>query len=185
MDKKDVILDVASKLFSEKGFEKTPVSAICEQANISHGLVFHHFKNKNGLLRAIFENTTQQVVEMNRSLEQFKAPEDRINKIIDMAFDAMENDKDAFRLYLNIMFQPNTRTILDDLIKERFEVLLNFNKTLLFNGIKEQRQNLYSYLFISELDGIGMNYIYSNEGFPLLEIKEEFRNRYLSYLKQD
>ncbi|NLR94471.1 TetR/AcrR family transcriptional regulator [Flammeovirga agarivorans] len=184
MDKKEQIIDVAKSLFSEKGFDKTPVAEICEKAKVSHGLLFHHFKNKNGLLRAIFEKTTNQVVEMNKSLDRTLRPIERLNILIDQAFDSMVHDKLSFRLYLNIMFQPSTRLVLADLIQERFSVLLEQTKYF-FEELPAEKQTLYSYQFISELDGIGMNYIYSFEGYPLREIKAEFKKRYNAYIEEN
>ncbi|EKM32923.1 bacterial regulatory s, tetR family protein, partial [Vibrio harveyi] len=69
MDKRQQIIEVATQLFAEHGFEKTPVSNICEKAEISKGLVFHHFKNKNELLREVFVHITQIIEETDKSDE--------------------------------------------------------------------------------------------------------------------
>lgn len=67
MDKKTQIIEVATQLFSERGFENTPLSLICETAKVSKGLIFHHFKSKNHLLREIFSKTTTTIVEINNN----------------------------------------------------------------------------------------------------------------------
>ena len=54
MGKRDQLIEIATKLFSERGFENTPLSVICETANVSKGLIFHHFKSKN--TRYLFYN---------------------------------------------------------------------------------------------------------------------------------
>jgi len=179
MNKKDLIIEVATKLFSERGFDKTPISAVCEMANVSKGLVFHHFKNKNELLREIFKKTTNFVVEKNQSIPENLSPNERLRELIDGAFELMKENKLFFRLYLNVMFQPTTRAFLDDLIKERAAILLT-NTEALFSAISKENSELKAYMLISDLDGIGMNYIYSYEDYPLDLVKEQFIKRYVS-----
>lgn len=53
LDKPRRILDVALRLFQEKGFHATPVSEIIDEAGISKGLFYHYFESKNDLLRKI------------------------------------------------------------------------------------------------------------------------------------
>jgi len=68
MNKREELIKIAIKLFSEKGFENTPLSVVCEAANVSKGLISHHFKSKNGLLREIFRKTTHLIIEINKPL---------------------------------------------------------------------------------------------------------------------
>ena len=47
------ILQVASRLFAEKGFPNVSVREICEQAGASLPMVYYYYKNKEGLFRAV------------------------------------------------------------------------------------------------------------------------------------
>lgn len=53
MNKKEIILQIALKLFSSQGFENTSTSLIAKKAEVSEGLIFRHFTNKEGLLNEI------------------------------------------------------------------------------------------------------------------------------------
>lgn len=53
------ILDVAAKLFLEKGFEKTSMQDIVEAAGISKGAIYHHFASKEEIIQAVMEKQTQ------------------------------------------------------------------------------------------------------------------------------
>ena len=50
------ILDSAVRLFSEKGYSETSVSAICDSAGISKGAFYYHFLSKQELFLALLEN---------------------------------------------------------------------------------------------------------------------------------
>jgi len=53
---KHVLLMVARALFAEKGFNGVSTQEISKQAQISHGLLFHYFKSKEGLWTAVKED---------------------------------------------------------------------------------------------------------------------------------
>ena len=137
MDKRKQIIDVATNLFSKKGYENTPLSAVCEVAKVSKGLIFHHFKSKNDLLREIFHNTTKLMVDINQCSNVNQSPNERLNAIIESVFKQLETDKMLFQLNLNLMLQPSTGDTLKDLINERSNLILNATKKL-FNEIEAE-----------------------------------------------
>jgi TetR/AcrR family acrAB operon transcriptional repressor len=49
------ILDAAEELFAERGFDRTSFVDIAERSGISRGSIPWHFKNKDGLLMAVFD----------------------------------------------------------------------------------------------------------------------------------
>jgi len=53
MSRKDDIINAAVSLFAENGYAATPTSAVAKKAGVAEGLIFHHFKNKAGILLAI------------------------------------------------------------------------------------------------------------------------------------
>ena len=58
MDKTDrgkIIVDAALKVFSRKGYADTRMADIAREADMSYGLVYHYFENKENLFDAIVE----------------------------------------------------------------------------------------------------------------------------------
>lgn len=58
MDKTDrgkIIVDAALKVFSRKGYADTRMADIAREAEMSYGLVYHYFENKEKLFDAIVE----------------------------------------------------------------------------------------------------------------------------------
>jgi AcrR family transcriptional regulator len=63
MKKKQIILDVATGLFSQKGFNETPISEISRLTGAAEGTIFYHYKTKEGLFLAILEDFKDSIVE--------------------------------------------------------------------------------------------------------------------------
>jgi len=50
------ILEVAERLFADKGFDAVSISDIAVQAGVSKANIFHHFKSKEGLYMAVLRS---------------------------------------------------------------------------------------------------------------------------------
>jgi AcrR family transcriptional regulator len=46
---------VATKLFAERGYENTSIETVLQEASVSRGSLYHHFKNKEALFEAVLE----------------------------------------------------------------------------------------------------------------------------------
>jgi TetR/AcrR family fatty acid metabolism transcriptional regulator len=55
LDKRNLILDAAIRVFARMGYHGARVSDIAGEAGIAYGLVYHYFKNKEEILNTIFE----------------------------------------------------------------------------------------------------------------------------------
>ena len=75
------------------------------------------------------------------------------------------------------MFQPSTRKILENQIKERGSQLFTTVQSI-FNEIDSKNSTLLSYVFISEIDGIALNYLSSFENYPLQKMKNQLTKKY-------
>jgi len=55
-DRREQIMDAALHVFSQKGFERTTNKDIADEAGITPGLIYHYFKSKENLLKAVIED---------------------------------------------------------------------------------------------------------------------------------
>ena len=177
MDKKILIINVATQLFSERGFENTPLSAVCEKANVSKGLIFHYFKSKNDLLREIYSETTKKIIEINKLKDDALNPKEQLLQLLNNFFIQLEADKMFFQLNINMMLQPLTREILNDLIKERSSFIFDSIKKI-FDQINSKNSLVLTYILIAELDGIALNYLCIFDNYPLQQIKTQILTKY-------
>ncbi|MQP23800.1 TetR family transcriptional regulator [Flavobacterium sp. LMO8] len=176
-DKKEKVLETATKLFAELGFEKTSMALICKEAKVSKGLVYHHFESKESILIEIFTSSTHKIIESNVIVDETIEPKDELKQLINNVFYQLENDKLFFQFNLNIMFQPSTRSLLEEHIKERADILFKSVKRI-FDKISIERSEIQAYTLLAEIDGITLNYLSVFEKYPLLKMKSELINKY-------
>jgi AcrR family transcriptional regulator len=61
-DKREAILKATLDLLVERGFHDTPTSLIAKEAGVATGTLFHHFKNKEELINALYLETKSKMV---------------------------------------------------------------------------------------------------------------------------
>jgi AcrR family transcriptional regulator len=66
--RKDELLDIAEKLFIEKGYENTSVKDIYSEVNGSFGMFYHHFKSKEEVLEEVNKKMAAKRFEPIRSI---------------------------------------------------------------------------------------------------------------------
>jgi AcrR family transcriptional regulator len=49
------LLSIATTLFAERGFEATSIESVLQQAGVSRGSLYYHFKGKDALFEAVLE----------------------------------------------------------------------------------------------------------------------------------
>jgi len=64
-DKRQRILDAATRVFAEKGFEYATISEIAKEAGMSTGLIYSYFKNKMDVLLSLILIFLQTINELN------------------------------------------------------------------------------------------------------------------------
>src|SRR5271170_6287110 len=57
------LVDLAQRLFMEKGYDRTTVNDVIDAAGVSKGAFYHHFRAKEDLLEAIAERFARQSLE--------------------------------------------------------------------------------------------------------------------------
>ncbi len=172
------MIEAATQLFAEQGFEKTPISLICEVAEVSKGTVFHHFKNKDEILRAVFLHITMLIEEADQKDRHIEDQDMLLPAMIESIFDGMmiPEHRQMYQFNFNVMVHPVTRAIVADLIEERYQALQASTEKV-FQTLGHANPAIITKMFIAEIDGIAMNYLL-NDDFPIEAIRTEFIKKY-------
>src|SRR5699024_2460306 len=80
--KKDKILQTALRLFADEGYQNTSTCKIACGAGVSEGLIFKHFKCKEGLLQAVINLLNEEIREY---IELLKS-QNYLKKVIETYF---------------------------------------------------------------------------------------------------
>lgn len=77
------LIQAAARLFRDKGYERTTVRDLAAEVGILSGSLFHHFKNKERILRAVMEEAILLNTEtMKVALAEANSPETRVLALI-------------------------------------------------------------------------------------------------------
>ncbi|TCN58604.1 TetR family transcriptional regulator [Flavobacterium circumlabens] len=106
-DKKIQILEVAEKLFSDKGFEGTSIRDISKHAKINIAMVSYYFGSKERLLEAlIIYKTSDLKLQLENLLQENLEPIEKINKLIEIYINRISCNKGIFRV---LHFELNSK----------------------------------------------------------------------------
>jgi AcrR family transcriptional regulator len=98
-DKKIQILEVAEKLFSEKGFEGTSIRDISKHAKINIAMVSYYFGSKERLLEAlILYKTSDLKLQLENLLQENLEPVEKVNKLIEIYVNRICLNKGIYRV---------------------------------------------------------------------------------------
>lgn len=67
MNRSEEILEAAEYCMRQKGFYQTSVQSIARQANISVGLIYKYYKNKEAIIEALVKNIVQRMIILLKS----------------------------------------------------------------------------------------------------------------------
>jgi AcrR family transcriptional regulator len=63
-DTRRALLATARELFAQNGFRATRTEEIVQRAGLTRGALYHHFRDKEDLFRAVFEEVSGEVVQL-------------------------------------------------------------------------------------------------------------------------
>ncbi|TDW48694.1 TetR family transcriptional regulator [Flavobacterium sp. 270] len=98
-DKKIQILEVAEKLFSEKGFEGTSIRDISKEAKINIAMVSYYFGSKERLLESLLLYKTADLkLQIELLLHENLEPLDKVNKLVEIYINRIDCNKGIYRI---------------------------------------------------------------------------------------
>jgi len=94
MDTKSLIIDVATKLFQQKGYKGVGLNEILKTCNISKGSLYHHFPNgKEELLIACLQSLNEEIMkDIVEMFNRYPTTEEATNVMITKLIDNFETE---------------------------------------------------------------------------------------------
>ncbi len=98
-DKQIQILEVAERLFAEKGFDGTSIRDIAKEAKINIAMVSYYFGSKERLLESlIFYRTSDLKNQLENLLQEDLEPIEKINKLIELYINRINSNRGIYRI---------------------------------------------------------------------------------------
>lgn len=110
-DKQIQILQVAERLFADKGFDGTSIRNISKEAKINIAMVSYYFGSKEKMLEAlIYFRTTDLKMQLENLLKEDISPIEKINKLIELYIARINKNKCIYQI-LHFELTSKKRTI--------------------------------------------------------------------------
>jgi AcrR family transcriptional regulator len=137
IDKKEHILDVAEKVFSDNGFDGASTRLISGEAGVNMAMLNYYFGSKEGLFLAIFERkiSSFQTLLQNIGNDESMTSWDKLALCIDKYVDRIIVNN-CFQKLINREVSMTKRSELSDKITEILMVNVLEIKKILDEGIK-------------------------------------------------
>jgi len=107
-EKKQRIIDVATELFANHGFNATSTAMIARKAGVSDALIFRHFKSKKGLLDEIISQAEAKAGLLFINAVTEKDPKKAITIAIEKPFSIPKSDFSFWRLIFKMKWELET-----------------------------------------------------------------------------
>jgi AcrR family transcriptional regulator len=142
IDKKDHILDVAEKVFSEHGFDGASTRMISSEAGVNMAMLNYYFGSKEGLFLAIFERkiASFQTLLQNIGNDESMTSWDKLATCVDNYVDRIIVNSN-FQKLVNRELSLSKRSDLTDKITEMLMVNVLEFKKIFAEGIRNHSFN--------------------------------------------
>ncbi|GAA3916717.1 TetR/AcrR family transcriptional regulator [Litoribacillus peritrichatus] len=130
------LIQAAARLFRDKGYERTTVRDLAAEVGILSGSLFHHFKNKERILRAVMEEAILLNTEtMRAALAQALTPEDKVLALIKCELASILGDTGAAMTVLVFEWRS-----LNEDSQQHILGLRDIYETLWMDALKEAKE---------------------------------------------
>ena len=164
-----VIIDAALKVFSTKGYASTRMADIAREANMSYGLVYHYFENKEKLFDAIMEDWwTGFYDELEMLKKSDMSTEEKLAEIICYLLKVYENKPNQISIFVTEVSRGFVYHA-DSKGKDKFNKLFSLCQDIMSEGQqngflrKDIQANYLTYLFLGSIDTFLSVLILGNE----------------------
>jgi len=142
IDKKDHILDVAEKVFSEHGFDGASTRMISSEAGVNMAMLNYYFGSKEGLFLAIFERkiASFQTLLQNIGNDESMTSWDKLATCVDNYVDRIIVNSN-FQKLINRELTLSKRSDLTDKITEMLMINVLEFKKIFVEGIRNHSFN--------------------------------------------
>lgn len=177
------IMDAAMLLFMEKGYANTTTQDIVDKVNISRGLLYYHFKNKEDILYCLVERYSEKLLRDIHVIvnDDDKTAIEKIRAFIDVTIISTDNvSAEGTELQKTVDLEEN-RYMLDKLSHKLIEKLTIYFEKIINQGISEK---VFSVKYPSETAEFLMTaYVFVSNNIGIITSKKEPVKDYLNTFK--
>ena len=178
--KAEEIARAALKVFIRKGYHRTTMAEIAEEAGMGKGTLYEYFKNKESLFRFIFDRFFEDFYRGLLSvLEGLSHSEEKLLAILDFSADHFDRWNDVCKIWLDFYSEMHWNDEEGGLEIQRVYEMM---RALLSSVIQEgQEAGIFrddlsprevASILVSVFDGLIMQYIFDPDCFSMKALED-------------
>ena len=177
------IINAAMLLFMEKGYLNTTTQDIVNKVNISRGLLYYHFKNKEDILYCLVEQYSDKLLRRIHLIayDEEKNAIEKIRAFIDETIISSESVTDEESELQKTVDLEENRYMIDKLSHKLIEKLTIYFERIINQGISEK---VFSVKYPVETAEFLMTaYVFVSNNIKIRYSEKEPTNDYLNAFK--
>jgi AcrR family transcriptional regulator len=169
----------ALRLFGERGYASTPVSAIAESAGVSQGLLYHYFPGKTELVVAIFEESLRDVRESWARADAEPDPRRRLRALLRAVGEVIRERRDFWALTYGVRMQrevlASVAPLLEPWVREIHETLERYVRDAGWSD-----PHIEALVLFAQIDGMSQHFVRDPVHYPLDAVIDRLVRHYQS-----
>lgn len=167
------VIDAASRIFQENGYQTATMSTVAEAAGVSKGLPYHYFDSKEALARAVVAKHLRAIVDTLSGWPDGSA-ESRLRWFLKTALGHANANQGSYRLFLSLALQPATRALVVNEVEKQAEALSALDGHLeeIFRAYGHDDPKTEALVLRATTDGLIQYLLLQPERFPIGEAVE-------------
>jgi AcrR family transcriptional regulator len=163
------ILDAARKVFAHKGLAATKISDIAVAADVSYGLVYHYFPNKEKIFAELVERAMNGMIAVAQHAQEMAGtPWEKIHWMASRMLTGMEREPEAIMISLQVYTSDAVPQEIREVVSNLSNQFVKIIRQLIeegqaagqvVQGDPDQLTTLYGYC----LQGLAMGVTFFNE----------------------
>lgn len=168
---RDRILSTAARLFSEKGYDHTPLSHVAREARVSKALILWHFDSKEDLFRAALGRTLEPFhIDVGQINELDEARQ--IERLVDLYVKFIRANGYSVRFLVDLMVRDSGPDEVMRHVQELYDLFRDLLTTAIARGRESGKfrpdiePELEAALIVTTLAGILMERVLADHAPP-------------------
>jgi AcrR family transcriptional regulator len=122
--RREKLVEAATQVFAERGYEGARVEQIAEAADVSPGLLYRHFDGKQEVYTEILQTANR---ELMAHLTQAAAPNlptaERVRRGLDAFFTFVENHRELWQMLMKDVLEPEIAVIQQEVMTNSVRII--------------------------------------------------------------
>ncbi len=153
------IINAALRLFGQKGFEATSITAIAREAGIAKGLLYNYFDSKEHLMEEVILEGFRSILPSLDDLKLKKqSPEKAFRQMLESTRDSVKSNPKFWQLYIRMFFQISANDRVEKIFLKYTQTYFQVIRELLVD-LGVDNPDIEIWKLGAQLDGLVLDYI--------------------------